>query len=112
MRGIQGVTVTLYERALTGYDALRNPVYGETAVTVENVLAGLPSTEDVTDSVSLYGKRLDYMLGIPKGDAHDWKDARITIFGRDFRAFGDVIEGIEANVPGRWHKKVRVARLE
>ena len=102
----------LYERTLTGYDALNNPIYTETAVTVENVLVGQPSTEDVTDSLSLYGKRLDYMLGMPKGDSHAWKDARITIFGRDFQAFGDVIEGIEANVPGPWHKKVRVTRIE
>lgn len=112
MRGIKGITVILFERTQTGTDALNNPVFSETQVAVENVLVGQPTTEDITDSISLYGKRLDYMLGLPKGDAHEWKDAEVQIFGRRFRAFGDVIEGIEENVPGPWHKKVRVERCE
>ena len=52
------------------------------------------------------------MLGLPKGDSHDWEGAEVDIFGRRYRAFGQVLEGIEANVPGPWHKQVRVARYE
>ena len=69
------------------------------------------STDEVTNTLNLYGKKLDYVLGIPKGDEHNWKSGdKVEFFGKEFRIFGDVIEGIEANIPGRWHKQVRVQR--
>lgn len=107
-----GVTVTLYERVLTGHDALNDPVYELTPVEVPNVLVGQPTTDEVTSSIDLYGKRIEYMLGIPKGDAHDWEDTAVIIFGQTYRTFGSTIQGIEANVPTPWHKKVRVCRYE
>lgn len=107
-----GITVVLYERSQTGVDALNNPVYSLTPVNVENVLVGQPETDDVTSSISLYGKKLTYWLGLPKGDSHNWTDTTVEIFGETFRTFGDMVQGIEANVPTPWHKKVRVERCE
>lgn len=109
---MRGVTVTLYEKTQTGVDGLNNPVYSVSPVQVENVLVGEPTTDDITSSISLYGKQIRYMLGLPKGDAHVWTDTEVEIFGEKFRTFGDVIQGIEANVPTPWHKKVRVERCE
>lgn len=109
---MRGVTVTLYEKTQTGVDGLNNPVYSVSPVQVENVLVGEPTTDDITSSISLYGKQLRYMLGLPKGDAHVWTDTEVDIFGERFRTFGDVIQGIEANVPTPWHHKVRVERCE
>lgn len=109
---MKGVTVILYEKTQTGVDALNNPTFTTAPVSVDNVLVGEPTTDDVTSSISLYGKRIVYMLGLPKGDAHDWTDTTVEIFGETFRTFGDVIQGIEANVPTPWHKKVRVERCE
>lgn len=107
-----GMTVTLYERTQTGTDAFNDPVYGTEAVEVANVLVGQPTTDEVTSSVDLYGKKIEYMLGIPKGDTHAWENTRVDIFGKPYQTFGAVIEGIEANVPTPWHKKVRVCRYE
>ena len=107
-----GVTVTLYEKTLTGVDSLKNPVYSTTPTEVANVLVGQPETDDVTNSISLYGKRIAYWLGLPKGDTHTWTDSDVLIFGERFRTFGDTVQGIEANVPTPWHKKVRVERCE
>ncbi len=116
-----GVTVTLYERsqAMTRdtppepiFDAFNDPVWTYTAVSVANVLVGQPSTEEAQSSLDLYGKRTDYMLGIPKGDQHAWEDTTVEFFGRSWRTFGAIIQGIEANVPTPWHKKVRVSRIE
>ena len=76
------------------------------------MLVGEPTTDDITSSISLYGKRIQYMLGLPKGDAHVWTDTEVEIFGETYRTFGDMIQGIEANVPTPWHKKVRVERCE
>ena len=107
-----GVTVVLHVRTPSGVDAFNNPIFTDTTVNVANVLVGQPTTDDVTSSISLYGKKLEYVLGLPTGDAHDWTDTVVEIFGRPFRTFGDVIEGVEANVPTPWHKKVRVERCE
>lgn len=107
---IQGMPVTLYQKTETGRDALNNPVYTETAVTVENVLVASPETQDKARALDLYGKRLAYTLGIPKGDAHDWTDTSVEFFGERFRTFGFPERGIEANVPGPWHQKVMVER--
>ena len=109
---MRGVTITLYEKTQTGVDGLNNPVYSVQPVQVENVLVGEPTTDDITSSISLYGKQIRYMLGLPKGDAHVWTDTEVKIFGERFRTFGDVIQGIEANVPTPWHHKVRVERCE
>lgn len=105
---MKGISVILHEKVQVGVDALNNPVYEKIGVTVDDVLVGKPSTDDITNTLNMYGKNLDYVLGLPKGDTHDWTDAEVEFFGKKFRVFGDVIEGIEANVPTRWHKQVRV----
>lgn len=107
-----GVTVTLYERTVSGSDTFNDPIYTEKAVDVANVLVGQPTTDEVTSSIDLYGKKIEYMLGLPKGDAHSWENSKVLIFGKPYQTFGAVIEGIEANIPTPWHKKVRVARYE
>ena len=114
MARIKGTTVTLYQETITGYDPLGNPIYKETPVEVDNVLVGEPSTDDITTSVSLYGKQISYMLGIPKGDDHDWVNKKVEwtdIYGTTHKVqtFGFPITGIEANIPTQlpWHMKVR-----
>ena len=107
-----GITVKLYARTLSGYDSLNNPVYTTAAVNVDNVLVGQPTADEITSGIDLYGKKAEYMLGIPKGDAHEWRDCEVEFFGRRFRAYGDVLEGIAANVPTPWHRKVMVERCE
>ena len=109
---MKGITVLLHVKNLVGKDSLNNNVFTDEVATIHNVLVGQPSAEDVTSSVSLYGKKLEYVLGIPKGDTHNWEDTEVEFFGKRFRTFGNVVEGIEANVPGFWHKKIRVARYE
>lgn len=109
---MRGTAVVLYERTQSGVDAFNDPVYTVTQVTVENVLVGQPTTDEVTSSIDLYGKRIEYMLGIPKGDEHNWEDTTVVIFGQPFQTFGATIQGIEENIPTPWHKKVRVCRYE
>ena len=111
-----GTTVTLYEEQMVGNDAAGTPVYQETPVAVDNVLVGQPSTEDIVSSQDLYGKKVSYMLGIPKGDTHDWKDKRVEwtdAYGRrSCKTFGFPVTGIEENIPGPWHMKVRCETIE
>lgn len=114
MARIKGITITLYEETISGYDDLGNPVMQEKATTVDNVLVGEPSTDDITTSVSMYGKQISYMLAIPKGDTHDWVDKKVEwtdSYGitHTVRTFGYPITGIESNLPPQlpWHMKVR-----
>lgn len=107
---MKGISITLYEKTQTGEDGFGRPIYSETAVTVENVLVGEPSSEDITDALNLYGKRVAYTLGIPKGDTHVWTDRKVEFFGETFRVFGAPTQGIDHLIPLEWNKKVRVER--
>mgnify|MGYP007133759699 FL=1 len=112
MARIKGISVTLQKKTLTGHDAFNNPVYSYAPVTVDNVLVAEPSSDDVTSALSLYGKKISYTLGIPKGDTNDWMDTEVSwtdAAGNTVkcRTFGFPVMGIEANVPGPWHKKIK-----
>ena len=114
---IRGIPVTLYETTTTGSDPFGAPIVTEQAVEVDNVLVGEPTTEEMLASTQLYGKEIKYMLGIPKGDTHDWKDKKVSwtdAYGETHvcRTYGFPITGIEANIPTKWHKKVRCTDYE
>lgn len=114
---MRGLTVTLYEQTQTGVDGFDVPTYEETPVEVENVLVGEPTTDDIATSTALYQKQIRYMLGIPKGDTHDWKDKHVSwvdAYGvtHHVMTFGFPITGVEANIPGAWHMKVRCEAYE
>lgn len=109
---IHGTTVRLINRSQTGTDEFNAPVYSESYVDVDNVLVGQPVQNEIIDGQSLESKHAVYSLGIPKGDTHVWKDQIVEIYGRRFKVYGDVIEGIEANVPGPWHQIWQVEHYE
>lgn len=107
---MKGTTVQLVVGTVTSYDPFGNPVETEQLVDVADVLVGQPSTDDITSSIQLYGKRIDYVLGIPKGDKNDWTDATVIIWGERFRTIGYPMTGEQENIPLRWDKNVKVER--
>ncbi len=109
---MRGIPVVLHIKTQTGTDPFGAPIYEETTETVENVLIGEPQGDQIVNELQLYGRRLAYTLGIPKGDKHVWNDAEVEFFGERFRAYGDVTQGIEELVPLSWNKKVKVERYE
>lgn len=109
---IKGITVILIDKIKIGTDPFDAPIYEDKEIPVENVLVSPTSSDDVIKQVQLYGKKSTYMLGIPKGDEHDWEDKEVHFFGKKYRTFGPIIEGIESMVPSKWHKKVMVERYE
>lgn len=113
MAMIKGVTVILKEKTQTGTDAFGAPVWSIAKIPVDNVLVGQPTTEEVTDTLNLHGKKLEYVLAIPKGDAHIWNDTEVILpepFSGIFRTIGYPTAGIEENIPLAWNKKVRLER--
>lgn len=114
MARIKGTTVILYTEVQTGEDPFGNPIYEEVPVEVDSVLVGEPSTDDITSATQMFGKVISYMLGIPKGDTHDWTDKEVEwtdAYGHvhKVKTFGFPITGIEANIPESlpWHMKMR-----
>lgn len=105
---IKGINVLLHIKTSAGVDDFGQPIFVDTTEEVNNVLIGEPTTDDITSSTQLYGKRLAYTLAIPKDDTHDWKDTEVEFFGKTFKTFGDVTQGIEENIPLKWNKKVKV----
>ena len=117
MGKIRGITVTLYDTVETGRDPFGAPITTELEINVDNVLVGHPTTDEITSSTQLYGKEITYMLGIPKGDTHDWVDKKVSwtdAYGTTHicKTFGFPITGIEENIPMEWHKKVRCMDYE
>ena len=107
---IRGADVLLYVRTKVGEDEFHAPVWRETPVMVHNVLIGEPDADAVVSDLQLCGRRLAYVLAIPKGDTHDWNNVRVRFFGQDFRTYGAVTQGIEHLIPLCWNKKVKVER--
>lgn len=110
---MRGVTVLLVEKIQTGTDELNHPIYEENLIKVDDVLVGEPSQDEITNTMSLYGKEVKYTLAIPKGDTNNWTDTEVILplpFEGKYKTIGYPTAGIEANIPLRWNKKVKVER--
>lgn len=112
---IKAITVRLYSPVVATppvYDDFGDPVTTETYEDVPGVLVYPTTADAIVTDLQIYGKRSIYELCIPKGDAHSWEDKDVEFFGKRFHVFTPEIEYIDANVPLKWNKKVRVERLE
>lgn len=112
---MKGVTVTLKSKTQTGLDDFGQPTYTETDIAIADVLVGEPSTEDVQNALTAYGKQIAYTLAIPKGDSNNWYKAKVVLpapWNATFNVIGDATIGIEANIPLRWNKKVHIERMD
>lgn len=114
MARISGISVILFEEIQIGEDNFGDPIYEENPVEVENVLVAEPTSDDITASTQQFGKVIRYILGIPKGDTHDWTNKKVSwtdAYGvtHTVKTFGFPITGIEENIPSQlpWHMKVR-----
>lgn len=109
---IKGIPVKLSVKTQTGIDDFNRPTYEVSQEVVENVLVGEPSAEDVVNELNLSGKRIAYVLAIPKGDTHTWENTKVEFWGMTFKTVGIPTQGIDDNIPLKWNKKVKVERYE
>lgn len=112
---IHGIPVTLYETTATGTNALNETVYTTQPTTVYNVVVGKPTEQEILDTLNLTGRKATFTFCIPKGDTHDWCNARVDFVlngvTRRCRTIGEPIEYIEDMVPLSWNKTVRCETL-
>ena len=104
--------IQLVNKTESGLDPFGVPTTTEELEDVSGVLVGKPTTDDITTSTNLYGKRLEYILGIPKGDTHDWIDRDVIIWGNRYHTFGFPETGEPENIPLKWGQNVKVERYE
>lgn len=109
---IKGIPVKLSVKTQTGIDDFNRPTYEVSQEVVENVLVGEPSAEDVVNEINLSGKRIAYVLAIPKGDTHTWENTEVEFWGMTFKTVGIPTQGIDDNIPLQWNKKVKVERYD
>lgn len=107
---IKGITVTLFEKTKIGTDEFNKDIYDEIPVEIENVLVSPVNTNEVASQTNLVGKKVVYTLALPKGDTHNWENARVDFFGESWRTIGFPIGGIDDLIPLGWNKKVTVER--
>ena len=109
---IHGIPITLIDKQVVSKDPFGSPVVKDVEILVDNVLVAPATTEDVTNQLSLTGKKISYTLGIQKGDMHDWENKEVRFFGKRWKTVGIPLEGIESMVPLEWNRKVMVERYE
>ena len=107
---MRGTTIELLVKTESGNDDFNRMTFSENWVSIENVLIGEPTTEEVVDTLNLTGKHLAYMLAIPKGDSHVWHDTEVRFWGQKFRTIGFPTQGIDSLIPLDWNMKVKVER--
>ena len=112
MGKIHGIPITLIDKQVVSVDPFGSPVVKDVEILVDNVLVAPATTEDVTNQMSLTGKKISYTIGIPKGDANDWENKEVGFFGKRWKTVGIPLEGIESMIPLEWNKKVTVERYE
>lgn len=112
---MRGITIQLVAKTQIGTDEIGQPVYESSTVNVDDVLVGEPSTTDIENNLTMYGKKTNYTLAIPKGDSNTWEDTEVILpepFDGTYHTIGRATAGIEENIPLRWNKKVHLERIE
>ena len=82
----------------------------EQLIDVPGCLVGQPSTDDIAQTMEMYGKKIAYVVGVPKGDVNSWVDTDVIIWGERFRTIGYPETGIQGNIPLKWGQNVKVER--
>ncbi len=111
---IKGIPIILNEKVVTGVDGFNREIVEENPVTIENVVIGQPTSDDVLNEVNLSGKTISYVLAIPAGDAHDWENTTVEFYGRKWKTVGAPMQFMDGFM-GKdfpWNKKVKVTTYE
>ena len=104
------ITVQLVVKTQDNTDPFGAPIETEEIIDIPGCLVGQPSSDEITQAMQLYGKKIAYVVGVPKGDDHKWVDTDVIIWGERFRTIGYPETGIQGNIPLAWGQNVKVER--
>lgn len=114
---IKGQQIILYDTTVTGEDDFGRDIEEETPITIDNVVIGHPTSEDILSEINISGKKAVYNLCIPVGDTHDWENKVVEFYGRKWRTIGIATQADEAFVKNmgplqQWNKQIKVETYE
>lgn len=109
---LRGIDIILVDKIQNGVDDFNSPIFEYNEKIIKNVLVAPASTEDITNTVNLTGKKAQYTIAIPKGDKNNWENKEVIFFGKKWKTIGIPQEGIELMIPLEWNKKIMVERYE
>lgn len=104
------MTVQLVVKTEGAPDPFGMPTETEQLIDVPGCLVGQPSSDDIAQTMEMYGKKIAYVVGVPKGDVNSWVDTDVIIWGERFRTIGYPETGIQGNIPLKWGQNVKVER--
>lgn len=104
------ITVQLVVKTEEGTDPFGAPIESEEIIDVPGCLVGQPSSDQISQTLEMYGKQIAYVIGVPKGDENKWFDTEVIIWGDRYRTIGFPETGIQENIPLKWGKNVKVER--
>ena len=104
------ITVQLVVKTEDGTDPFGAPIETEEIVDVPGCLVGQPSSNEISQTLEMYGKQIAYVIGVPKGDTNKWYDTEVIIWGDRYRTIGFPETGIQENIPLSWGQNVKVER--
>jgi len=104
------MTVQLAVKTEGAPDPFGMPTETEQLIDVPGCLVGQPSSNDIAQTMEMYGKKIAYVVGVPKGDVNSWVDTDVIIWGERFRTIGYPETGIQGNIPLKWGQNVKVER--
>ena len=106
--------VILYDQEITETDGFNREIVKETAVTINGVVIGHPTTDDITSEINLSGKTIAYVLAIPADDTHVWENRTVEFYGRKWRTIGAPTKFMDGFMGAdfHWNAKVRVEAYE
>lgn len=107
---LKTVTVQLAVKTSSATDPFGAPIETEELIDIPGCLVGQPTTDDITQTMEMYGKKIAYVVGVPKGDTHSWVDTDVIIWGERYRTIGFPQTGIQENIPLAWGTNVKVER--
>lgn len=110
---ITGETVLIELKEEGPADAIGDPTVTTSTITVDNVIVGPGSTNNLTDSIRPDGVIADYTLHLPKGyETYDLSGLRVQVRGKWFDVIGNPGYYTPDNAPGNWDYPVEVKRCD
>ncbi len=111
---IKGIPIILYETTVIGHDDFGADIKEETPVTINNVVIGQPSSEDIITEINVSGKHISYNLAIPADDTHEWEHNTVEFYGRKWRVIGIPTQFMDGFMGASWpwNKQVKVEAYE
>jgi hypothetical protein len=105
---MKGISLTFVKQVEAGVDALNNPTYTTTDVTIDDCLIA-PIIEPATarEQQAMEQSRDQVRVHIPKASSEDVSDSDVTWNGKVFHIDSDSVVFMDENTPTRWNRYFR-----